>query len=258
MTTTTENTTVTGAVGSARTRVEGRDKVTGAARYAGEIPFAELAHGWLVLSTVPRGRIRSVEDAPVRGMPGVLAVLHHENAPRVDTAYLGMLGPPNPVVGIFQHDRVPFMGWPVALVVAETSEEARAAADALVVRYDEEPHDVRFFAGHAGVYTPDEKVMAQADTEKGDLAARLREAAHVVDEEYSTRRSTTTRWSRTPRRPAGRAAGWTSSTPTRAPVGWPPNSRRSSPSTRHPSGCAPSMSAEASDRRACPRTRWRP
>lgn len=186
MTTTTENTTVTGAVGSARTRVEGRAKVTGAARYAGEIPFAELAHGWLVLSTVARGRIRSVEDAPVREMPGVLAVLHHENAPRVDTAYMGMLGPPNPVVGIFQHDRVPFMGWPVALVVAETSEEARAAAEALVVRYEEEPHDVGFIAGHAGAYTPDEHTMAQADTEKGDLEARLGEAAHVVDEEYST------------------------------------------------------------------------
>ncbi|MFI6648177.1 xanthine dehydrogenase family protein molybdopterin-binding subunit [Streptomyces sp. NPDC050529] len=186
MTTTTENATVTGAVGSARTRVEGRDKVTGAARYAGEIPFAELAHGWLVLSTVARGRIRSVEDGPVRAMPGVLAVLHHGNAPRVDTEYMGFLGRPNPVLGLFQHDRVPFMGWPVALVVAETSEQAREAAEALVVRYEEEPHDVGFFAGHSGTYTPDANSMAQADTEKGDLEARLGEAAFVVDQEYST------------------------------------------------------------------------
>lgn len=186
MTTTTENTAVTGAVGTARTRVEGRDKVTGAARYAGEIPFAELAHGWLVLSTVARGRIRSVEDEPVRAMPGVLTVLHHGNAPRVDTGYMGMLGPPNPVVGIFQHDRVPFLGWPVALVVAETSEQAREAAEALVVNYEQEPHDVGFFAGHSGAYTPGQHAMEQADTEKGDLEARLREAAFVVEEEYAT------------------------------------------------------------------------
>ncbi|WNI20750.1 xanthine dehydrogenase family protein molybdopterin-binding subunit [Streptomyces sp. ITFR-16] len=186
MTTTTDSTTATGAVGSARTRVEGLAKVTGAARYAGEIPFADLAHGWLVLSTVARGRVRSVADGPVLAMPGVLTVLHHGNAPRVDTDYMGMLGRPNPVVGLFQHDRVPFAGWPVALVVAETSEQAREAAEALVVRYEEEPHDVDFSSGHPGAYKPEGNPMVEADTEKGDLDTGLRDAAHVVDEEYST------------------------------------------------------------------------
>ncbi|MFF1924063.1 xanthine dehydrogenase family protein molybdopterin-binding subunit [Streptomyces sp. NPDC058221] len=186
MTTTTDSAAFTGAIGSGRTRVEGRDKVTGAARYAGEIPFAELAHGWLVLSTVARGRIRSVADEPVLAMPGVLTVLHHGNAPRVDTDYVGMLGRPNPVVGLFQHDRVPFVGWPVALVVAETSEQAREAAEALVVQYDEEPHDVAFFAGHPGAYKPEQSAMADAETTKGDLKAELEAAAFVVDEEYTT------------------------------------------------------------------------
>ncbi len=93
-TATTRTTTAQRAVGTAHTRVEGRDKVTGAARYAGDIPFAELAHGWLVLSSVARGRVRSLETAPVLGMPGVLAVLHHENAPRVDSDHIGLLGVP--------------------------------------------------------------------------------------------------------------------------------------------------------------------
>ncbi|MFE1409106.1 xanthine dehydrogenase family protein molybdopterin-binding subunit [Streptomyces sp. NPDC058770] len=186
MTTTTEAAAPAGAVGSAHTRVEGRDKVTGAARYAGEIPFADLAHGWLVLSSVARGRVRRVEDAPVLEMPGVLAVLHHGNAPRVDTDYVGMLGRPNPVLGLFQHDRVPFAGWPVALVVAETSEQAREAAEALVVRYDEEPHDVAFDAGRADAYTPRNNPMMPAETEKGDVEALLGDSAVVVDEEYST------------------------------------------------------------------------
>ncbi|MFE5049616.1 xanthine dehydrogenase family protein molybdopterin-binding subunit [Streptomyces sp. NPDC056637] len=183
MTTTTTAVPATGTAGASYTRVEGLAKVTGAARYAGDVPDAELAHGWLVLSTVARGRIRSIESDPVRAMPGVLAVLHHGNAPRVDGNYVGMLGRPDPIVEVFQHDRVPFVGWPVALVVAETSEQAREAAEALVVRYDEEPHDVAFSAGHAGIYTPDGDGML---VEKGDLAAELSASVHVVDAEYTT------------------------------------------------------------------------
>ncbi|MEU6636178.1 xanthine dehydrogenase family protein molybdopterin-binding subunit [Streptomyces rochei] len=184
-TATTGPTAVKGAVGTAHTRVEGRDKVTGAARYAGEVPFADLAHGWLALSTVARGRVRSLDTDAVLGMPGVLAVLHHGNAPRVDTDYVGMLGiPPDPTAAVFQDDRVPHVGWPVALVVAETPEQAREAAEALVVTYDEEPHDTVLTADHPGAYPADGHMPAE--TEKGDLAASLAASAVVVDEEYTT------------------------------------------------------------------------
>ncbi|MDR3082475.1 MAG: xanthine dehydrogenase family protein molybdopterin-binding subunit, partial [Streptomyces sp.] len=184
-TATTGSTRAKGAVGTAHTRVEGRDKVTGAARYAGEIPFVELAHGWLVLSTVARGRIRSIQTAPVLGMPGVLTVLHHQNAPRVDNDYIGLLGvPPDPTVALFQHDRVPHMGWPVALVVAETSEQAREAAEALVVHYEEEPHNIAFAGERPDAYPPDTPVPTV--TEKGDLESELAASAVVVDAQYTT------------------------------------------------------------------------
>ncbi|KAF3468890.1 xanthine dehydrogenase family protein molybdopterin-binding subunit [Streptomyces sp. Tu 3180] len=182
---TTGRTAPAGAVGTAHTRVEGRDKVTGAARYAGDIPFADLAHGRLVLSTVARGRIRSVETAGALGMPGVLAVLHHGNAPRVDTDYIGLLGvPPDPTAALFQHDRIPYSGWPVALVVAETPEQAREAAEALVVTYERQPHDIAFHAGRPDAYPADGHMPAA--TEKGDLEAELAASAHVVDAEYTT------------------------------------------------------------------------
>ncbi|MFH8897971.1 xanthine dehydrogenase family protein molybdopterin-binding subunit [Streptomyces coeruleorubidus] len=175
-----------GSVGTAHTRIEGRDKVTGAARYAAEIPFAELAHGWLVLSTVARGRIRSIDTDAVLRMPGVLTVLHHHNAPRVDSDYVGLLGvPPDPSVALFQHDRVVHMGWPVALVVAETSEQAREAAEALVVTYDQQPHDVAFSAERQTEGYPVDG-HAPGVTEKGDLEARLASSAVVVDAEYTT------------------------------------------------------------------------
>ncbi|CAM5263139.1 xanthine dehydrogenase family protein molybdopterin-binding subunit [Streptomyces hirsutus] len=183
--TTAVTTTVTGAVGTAHTRVEGRDKVTGAARYAGEIPFADLAHGWLVLSTVARGRIGTVETGPVLAMPGVLTVLHHGNAPRLHLDYIGMLGtPPDPTAAVFQNDRVPHAGWPVALVVAETSEQAREAAEALVVTYEQEPHDIEFRGDRPDAFTLDGHMPAV--TEKGDLDAELAASAHVVDVEYTT------------------------------------------------------------------------
>ncbi|MER6819997.1 xanthine dehydrogenase family protein molybdopterin-binding subunit [Streptomyces cellulosae] len=174
-----------GLVGTAHTRVEGRDKVTGAARYGGDIPFAGLAHGVLVLSTVARGRIRSVDTGPVLAMPGVLTVLHHGNAARLNSDYVGMLGiPPDPTAVVFQHDRVPHAGWPVALVVAETPEQARAAADALTVTYEEEPHDVALSADRPDAYAADGHMPGT--TEKGDLETELAASPHVVDAEYTT------------------------------------------------------------------------
>lgn len=172
------------AVGTAHTRVEGRDKVTGAARYAGEIPFADLAYGWLVLSTVTRGRIRSIDTADVLAMPGVVAVLHHGNAPRVETGYVGVVGVPDPTAAVFQHDRVPHAGWPVALVVADTSEQAREAAEALVVHYEQEPHDVDFTGAHPDAYPLDSH--GPAVIQNGDLEAELAASAVVVDAEYTT------------------------------------------------------------------------
>ncbi|MGW0711644.1 xanthine dehydrogenase family protein molybdopterin-binding subunit [Streptomyces sp. NPDC002643] len=179
-------TTVQGSVGTARSRIEGRDKVTGAARYSAEIPLAGLAHGRLVLSTVARGRIRSMERAYVQGMPGVLAVLNHENAPRVTTGYTGFLGTPaDPSAAVFQDDLVRHMGAPVALVVAESPEQAQEAAEALVVHYAEEPHDTVFSANRPDA-EPMDDVSGPAVTEKGDLEAELAASAVVVDAEYTT------------------------------------------------------------------------
>lgn len=187
MTTATTGTTpAKGSHGTPHTRVEGPEKVTGAARYAGDVPFAELAHGWLALSSVARGRVRTVGAGDVLAMPGVLAVLHHGNAPHVNTDYVGMLGvPPDPTAAVFQNDRVPHRGWPVALVVAETTEQAREAAEALVVEYEEEPHDIAFAAGRPDAYAAG-GLGGEPVEEKGDLGAGLASSAAVVDEEYTT------------------------------------------------------------------------
>ncbi|CAM5695090.1 xanthine dehydrogenase family protein molybdopterin-binding subunit [Streptomyces canus] len=178
---------VTKAVGASHVRVEGRDKVTGVARYSGEVPFADLAHGWLVLSTVARGRVRSVESEPVLAMPGVLAVLHHGNAMPVDADFVmpHLNVKPDPAVALFQSDRVAHVGWPVALVVAETSEQAREAAESLVVHYEQEPHDIAFSADRSDAH-PVAGLGGPGLTEKGDMEAELAASTAVVDEEYTT------------------------------------------------------------------------
>jgi xanthine dehydrogenase YagR molybdenum-binding subunit len=175
----TDSITRAGAVGTAHVRLEGREKVTGAARYAADVPFDGLAHGWLVLSTVARGRITAIDTATVLAMPGVLGVLHHGNAPRLNPE-AGMFGAPDATLQLLQDDRVPHVGRPVALVVAETAEQARAAADALVVTYDEQPHDIDFSADHPAARTPAEPVA------KGDVDAEIAAAPVVVDQRYTT------------------------------------------------------------------------
>ncbi|MET8828558.1 xanthine dehydrogenase family protein molybdopterin-binding subunit [Streptomyces sp. NPDC004610] len=168
------------AVGVPHTRVEGPDKVTGRARYSGEVPFAELAHGWLVLATVTRGRIRSVDTASALARPGVLAVLHHGNAPHVEP------DEGDTTSAVFQHDRVPYRGWPVALVVAETSEQAREAAETLAVDYATEPHDTDFREDHPGAYVPPDGPHVASAVRKGDLDAALAASAVLVDARYTT------------------------------------------------------------------------
>ncbi|WP_405724432.1 xanthine dehydrogenase family protein molybdopterin-binding subunit [Streptomyces sp. NBC_00028] len=183
------STTVKGApvraIGTEHVRVEGRDKVTGTARYAGEIPFAGLAHGWLVLSSAARGRIEAIDTEPVLAMPGVLAVLHHGNALRLHTDFVGLLGTrPDPTCAVFQNEEVPHAGWPVALVVAETPEQAREAAESLVVHYEQKPHDVAFTGADPNAYPVDGHMPAVTD--KGDLERELAASAVVIDAEYTT------------------------------------------------------------------------
>ncbi|MGK5640808.1 xanthine dehydrogenase family protein molybdopterin-binding subunit [Streptomyces sp. URMC 126] len=173
------------AVGTPHIRLEGRDKVTGAARYAADHPADDLAHGWIVVSTVARGRIRSVDDTPVLALPGVLTVLHHGNAPRLEEDFVGTFGP-DATTRILQHDRVPHMGWPVALVVAETPEQAREAAEALVVTYDTEPHDVGLRPDHPGCRPVETVAMGPGTTGKGDVEAELAASHTVVDAWYTT------------------------------------------------------------------------
>ncbi|WP_329045610.1 xanthine dehydrogenase family protein molybdopterin-binding subunit [Amycolatopsis sp. NBC_01488] len=173
------------AVGAPITRREGPAKVTGAARYAAEVPWDERAHGWIVTSTIARGRIRAIDTLAAADMPGVLTVLHHGNAPRLGEG--AGFRDPDPNLLVLQDDRIPNTGWPVALVVAGTWEQARAAATAVVIDYEEHSYDVTFTPDHPHLYTPAEVNLHQhGEFSRGDIEGELARSAVLVDREYRT------------------------------------------------------------------------
>ncbi|MFE1025518.1 xanthine dehydrogenase family protein molybdopterin-binding subunit [Streptomyces sp. NPDC058818] len=159
-------------------RREGREKVTGTARYAAEYDSPGRAQAWPVPAAVARGRVTGVDPAPALAMPGVLAVLTHENAPRLGD-------PDDPTLALLQSPHVPHRGWFVGLVVAETLEAARAGAAAVRVTYEAEGHDVTLTAAHPEAYVPESANGGfPAVTEHGDPEGAFASSATRLDVEY--------------------------------------------------------------------------
>ncbi|NHZ89972.1 molybdopterin-dependent oxidoreductase [Massilia sp. CCM 8733] len=134
-------------IGMAVSRVDGRDKVTGQARYAAEHPAAHTAdpllYGVVVSGTVTKGRIASIDAAAALALPGVIEVITHENRPRLrsfDLFYKDMTAPGGSPFRPLYDDRIHSSGQPVALVVAETFEAARHGASLVRIAYEVEEH----------------------------------------------------------------------------------------------------------------------
>jgi xanthine dehydrogenase YagR molybdenum-binding subunit len=164
--------------GAPAERREGREKVTGTARYAAEYHSPARAHAWPVPAAVARGRVTDVGTAAALAVPGVLAVLTHENAPR-------LAEPDDPTLAVLQDAQVPHRGWFVALVVAETLEAARAGAAAVHVAYDVEEHDVTLTPSHPDAYVPEEANGGYpASREQGDPDGAFGSCTARVDVAY--------------------------------------------------------------------------
>ncbi len=137
------------AVGRDLPRVDGRAKVTGAATYAAEWPVEGLVHGVVVDSAVARGTIRAIDASAALAAPGVLTVVTHENAPRLaDYPKTGAGFPLTGEGGLgevrqpLQEPVIHYGAQSIAVVVAETAEQARHAAALVRVEYDAEPPEV--------------------------------------------------------------------------------------------------------------------
>ncbi|OLO09622.1 dehydrogenase [Salinicola sp. MH3R3-1] len=178
-------------IGAPLSRVDGAEKVTGSARFAGEFTFEGMVYAALVYSAIANGRILAIDRREAESMDGVVLVMTHENAPRLNTPPV-FLRSPNGAAGddhpIMQTDRVHWNGQPVALVLAETQEQADAAAESIRVDYAAEPAMTDFELAKTHARQPDNVLGGPAEITVGDADAAFEAAAHQIDATYTTPR----------------------------------------------------------------------
>jgi xanthine dehydrogenase YagR molybdenum-binding subunit len=126
-------------IGAPYDRVEGAAKVTGEALYTGDVRIEGLLHAVVVPSTIARGRITSIDESRARAEPGVIEIMTHRNAPRVNARKNGAY---DSLLFLLQDDRVQFDRQPVAVAIAETFEQATYAAKLVSITYDAEPPEM--------------------------------------------------------------------------------------------------------------------
>lgn len=174
-------------MGKAVRRIDGVAKVTGAARYGDDQRVPGAAHAALALSTIARGTIVAIDQVAARAVPGVLGVFTYENVGgRVKAGRpLTAGGYTSSRVQPLASPRIHFAGQIVALVVAETAEAAREAADRLAFTYDEEAPSASFDSPGATVKSA-RSMIAKTRIKVGDAEAAFAGAPHKIDARYET------------------------------------------------------------------------
>jgi xanthine dehydrogenase YagR molybdenum-binding subunit len=180
----------TDAIGAPLDRLDGPLKVRGAATYAYEWPVERPAYLYPLQAAIAAGRITGVDVAAAMAEPGVLAVLTHENAPKLTS-------PADPEVAVLQSDEVAFRGQFAGGVIAETLEIARHAASLVGLEYEERAHDVALRADRDDLAKPvnaaifglgegDLQDGSPADSALGSVDLALASAAVTIDATYTT------------------------------------------------------------------------
>ena len=131
------------AVGQPISRIDGRLKVTGGARYTADIPLESMVHAAIAYSTIANGRIVSIDTAAAESAPGVLAVLTYKNMPRMNELAWSHLRPQGQTYLPLQDEEIHYSGQPIALVIAATLDQANHASALVKVAY--EVHRPRLF-----------------------------------------------------------------------------------------------------------------
>ena len=180
-----------GTIGTPVSRLDGPLKVQGAARFAAEVRLDDMAYAALRYSTIARGRIAAIDTDAAQAAPGVVLVMTHLNAPRMNPP--AVFGTSATAVGqndlpILQDDRVHWNGQPIALVLAETQEQADHAASLIAITYAEEPSTTSLAQAVAAGSKPGLFMGQPLLNEVGDAEGELSAAAHRVDQLYRTPR----------------------------------------------------------------------
>jgi xanthine dehydrogenase YagR molybdenum-binding subunit len=179
-----------GEIGRQASRRDGAAKVKGQARFSAEVPMEGLCYAALVHATITRGRIARLDTGAAQAAPGVLLVVTHRNMPRVASPSLISMTDPtatgNSNLPILQDDRVHYNGQVVAVVVAETQEQADHAARLVDIGFEGEPAETRFEAAKAGARVIPSLLIERNHLSMGRAERELARAPHRIDELYRT------------------------------------------------------------------------
>ena len=176
-------------IGTPTSRVDGRAKVTGEAKYAGEFNAANLAYGYVVESTIPKGRIQRIDISDAMKVGGVIAVLTHNNRPPLadnDSAWKDDVAPEkgSPFRPLYD-DKIMFSGQPIALVLAEEWEIARYAASLVRIETEAEAHVTDLFAQRDEAFVVEKPDKPHGNADKAYAAAPVRhEAEYFIPTEH--------------------------------------------------------------------------
>jgi xanthine dehydrogenase YagR molybdenum-binding subunit len=168
-------------IGTPLSRADGQAKVTGGARYTADTQVEGLTYGVFAASTIPNGHLTRLGTAEAEQAPGVLKVLTHLNMPKLQA----LSHPPAGQSYMpLQQDRIYYEGQPIALVVAETLEQALHAAGLIKAEYAREPVVTDFRRALDTAFTVTN--FAEPDTHTGDVARALAQAAVRIERTYRT------------------------------------------------------------------------
>jgi xanthine dehydrogenase YagR molybdenum-binding subunit len=182
---------MTSAIGRSVSRVDGPAKVSGAARYSGEILLPGLAHAAIVGATIPSGRVTAIQTGAAQAAAGLAAILTHQNLPKIagePKLLPSLAGGPAPGESFFpmQDEVIHYAGQPVAIVIADSVERARWAASLVGVSYERTPSITTIDEGRDGAAEAQMLFggLMPARNERGDVERGLAEADLRIDAEY--------------------------------------------------------------------------
>ena len=182
---------MTKIIGQAVDRVDGKLKVTGGANYSAEFPVRNLSYGVTVQSTISKGRISDIDTKDAEAFPGVIKVITYKNSMSLHQ----LSGGSDPGSGKYgekdllplQSDRIFYDGQHIAIVVADTFENAEHAASLVAVKYEEEKPVFEIEQALHDVYQPKQgSGGTEIQTKRGDATEALKAAEVSIDLTYTT------------------------------------------------------------------------
>lgn len=177
----------TNYIGKPESRVDGKLKVTGQAKYAAEHFAADLHYGFIVSSAIAKGKITKFNLEKASSVPGVVKIFTHENRPRTawfDYKHRDEVAPPGSPFRPLYDENIVYSQQPIALVIAEDFETARFAASLVEAEYEIEPHETDLNEKREEAYHPKLRSNVPKPTEYGNPQEMFEQSEVKHEAEY--------------------------------------------------------------------------